>query len=135
MTTAGWCRRELVKDREVGRLRPLYYFSPDLPEDEATLASPNGRWLKTLEFLWSYIPEREHHRVMLPTAPGLTKDDNNYADNPYLLCLASLGYKGAFWSRWRKRDEMAATLGWLVPASEILQLVLDARAERWSIAP
>jgi len=24
---------------------------------------------------------------------------------------------------------------WLVPASEILQLVLDARAERWSIAP
>ncbi len=91
---------------EAGRLRPLYYFSPDLPEDEETLARPDGRWLRTLEFMWEHIPADEHHRVMLPTAPGLTKDDNNYADNPFLLCLAGLGYKGAFWSRWRKRDDI-----------------------------
>jgi hypothetical protein len=43
---------------------------------------------------------------MLPTAPGISKDDNNYADNPYLLCLAKLGYKGAFWSRWRQREQI-----------------------------
>lgn len=91
---------------EGGRLRPLYYFSPDLPEDEETLSRPNGRWLRTLQLMWDHIPADQHHRVMLPTAPGLTKHDNNYADNPFLLCAASLGYKGAFWSRWRKRDSI-----------------------------
>jgi tryptophan 2-C-methyltransferase len=91
---------------EFGRFRPLYYFSPDLPEDAETIASPNGRWLKTLQRIWDYIPEQEHHRVMLPSVPGLTKDDNNYADNPFLTCLVQLGYKGAFWSRWRQRDQI-----------------------------
>jgi tryptophan 2-C-methyltransferase len=91
---------------EFGRLRPLYFFSPELPEDAETIESPSGRWLKTLQFMRDYIPEEEHYRVMLPTAPGLTKDDNNYADNPFLVCLTQLGYKGAFWSRWRQRDQI-----------------------------
>lgn len=89
---------------EFGRLRPLYYFSPELPEDPRTIAAPNGKWTRTLELMREYVPEDQHYRVMLPTVPGLTKDDNNYADNPYLRCLAKLGYKGAFWSRWRERD-------------------------------
>lgn len=91
---------------EFGRLRPLYFFSPELPEDAATIESPSGRWVKTLEFMREYIPAEEHYRVMLPTLPGLTKDDNNYADNPFLICLTELGYKGAFWSRWRERDRI-----------------------------
>jgi tryptophan 2-C-methyltransferase len=89
---------------ESDRFRPLYYFSPDLPEDPDTIARPDGRWLNSLQLLWDRIPSSEHHRVMLPTAPGLTKDDNNYADNPFLVSLVRLGYKGAFWSRWRERD-------------------------------
>lgn len=91
---------------EFNRLRPLYYFSPDLPEDSETLGSPNGRWVKTLQLMREYIPEEEHYRVMLPTIPGLTKDDNNFADNPFLLCLVKLGYKGAYWARWRERDRI-----------------------------
>jgi len=91
---------------EYQRLRPLYYFSPDLPEDPETIDSPNARWMRTLQHMREYIPEKEHYRVMLPTAPGLSKDDNNYADNPFLLCLARLGYKGAYWARWRQRDQI-----------------------------
>ncbi len=91
---------------ELDRLRPVYYFSPALPEDSETIGRPDGRWLKTLQWMWEYIPEADHSRVMLPTAPGLTKDDNNYADNPFLIAQAQLGYKGAFWSRWRRRTEI-----------------------------
>lgn len=91
---------------EYQRLRPLYYFSPDLPEDSETLGSSNGRWIKTLQHLREYIPEKEHYRVMLPTVPGISKDDNNYADNPFLMCLVRLGYKGAYWARWRQRDQI-----------------------------
>jgi tryptophan 2-C-methyltransferase len=89
---------------ERDRFRPLYYFSPELPEDAETVARPDGRWLNSLQLLWDRIPPSDHHRVMLPTAPGLTKDDNNYADNPFLVSMVRLGYKGAFWSRWRERD-------------------------------
>ncbi len=111
---------------EIGRFRPVYFFSPLLPEDPATLASPNGRWVKTLELMRRHVPEEEHYRVMLPTLPGLSKDDNNYADNPYLLSLAKLGYKGAFWSRWRQRDQIlreAVAMG-LAPAPAERSLIL-----------
>jgi hypothetical protein len=89
-----------------GAFRPLYYFSPGLPEDEATVADPAGRRLNTLRLLWDLVPPEDLPRVMLPTAPGLTEHDNNYADNPFLTGLARLGYKGAFWSRWRERDRI-----------------------------
>ncbi|WP_158852141.1 tryptophan 2-C-methyltransferase [Saccharothrix deserti] len=101
-----------------GRFRPLYYFSPLLPEDPETIARPDGRWLNTLRFMWDYIPERDYPRVMLPTAPGLSRHDNNYADNPFLTSLVQLGYRGAFWSRWRDRDrilEEARAKGIAVP--------------------
>lgn len=105
------CRSEAQYERqfmfdEHGRFRPVYFFSPLLPEDPETIASPNGRWIRTLELMRRHIPADEHYRVMLPTAPGLSKDDNNYADNPFLLCLTKLGYKGAFWARWRQRDQI-----------------------------
>jgi hypothetical protein len=102
-----------------GSFRPLYYFSPDLPEDPTTIARPDGCWLKTLEFLWAYIPPADHPRVMLPTAPGLSRHDNNYADNPFLTTLVQLGYRGAYWSRWRDRDaiiEEGRARNILVPA-------------------
>jgi tryptophan 2-C-methyltransferase len=89
-----------------GGFRPLYYFSPELPESPETLGSPNGRWLNTLQFLWDYVPPEDWHRTMLPTAPGLSEHDNNYADNPFLTSMVQLGYKGAFWSRWRDRDRI-----------------------------
>ncbi len=94
--------RQFMFDED-GAFRPLYYFSPDLPEDADTLSRPDGRWMNTLRFLWDYIPEDDHPRVMLPTAPGLSEHDNNYADNPFLTTLVALGYKGAFWSHWRDR--------------------------------
>jgi tryptophan 2-C-methyltransferase len=102
-----------------GEFRPLYYFSPELPEDPDTIARPDGRWLNTLQFMWDYIPESDYPRVMLPTAPGLSRHDNNYADNPFLTSLVQLGYRGAFWSRWRERDailEEARAKGIPVPA-------------------
>jgi len=97
--------RQFVFD-ETGQVRPLYYFSPDLPEGRDVMDVAGGRWLRTLEMMWKHIPEEDHARVMLPTAPGLSKDDNNYADNPFLLCLVQLGYRGAFWSQWRRRDDI-----------------------------
>ncbi|GHF73177.1 tryptophan 2-C-methyltransferase [Amycolatopsis bartoniae] len=97
--------RQFVFDAH-GRFRPVYYLSPLLPEDPATLASPNGRWERTVQLLWDLVPESEYHRVMLPTLPGLTEDDNNYADNPFLLKLIQLGYTGAFWSHWPRRHEI-----------------------------
>ncbi len=103
--SAAEYERQFMFD-EYNRQRPLYYFSPDLPEDPETVNSPNGRWVKTLQLMWEYIPEDQHHNVMLPTIPGCTKDDNNFADNPFLLCLVKLGYKGAYWSRWRERDKI-----------------------------
>jgi tryptophan 2-C-methyltransferase len=97
--------RQFLFDHE-GRLRPVYYLSPELPEDPKTIASPNGRWANTVKLLWDLVPESEHYRVMLPTLPGITEDDNNYADNPFLLRLIQLGYTGAFWSHWPQRREI-----------------------------
>jgi len=91
---------------EHGRIRPVFYFSPELPEDPETIASPSGRWRKSIEFISSHIPKSEHYRVSLPTLPGDSKDDNNYADNPFLRCWVSLGYRGAFYSKWRERDQI-----------------------------
>ncbi len=91
---------------EFNRLRPVYYFSPELPELPETLESPNGRWIETVRLMREYVALEDHPRVMLPSVPGLTKDDNNYADNPFLMCLVKLGYKGAFWSRWSQRDDI-----------------------------
>jgi len=88
-----------------GNFRPIYFFSPELPEGRDQLG-PGDRWLTSLELLWKWVPERDYHRVMLPTSAGLTKEDNNYADNPFLLRLTELGYKGAFWSHWRKREDI-----------------------------
>lgn len=86
-----------------GGFRPVFYFSPDLPEGRRSPA-PGDRWLRSLELLWDCVPQNERHRVMLPTAPGLSEEDNNYADNPFLLRLTQLGYKGAYWSHWRQRS-------------------------------
>lgn len=91
---------------EHDRIRPVFYFSPELPETPETIASPSGRWRKSLEFIWNHIPKSEHYRVSLPTLPGDSKDDNNYADNPFLRCWVSLGYRGAFYSKWRERDQI-----------------------------
>jgi tryptophan 2-C-methyltransferase len=111
LTPADSCRNVVEYERQFmfepsGGFRPLYYFSPELPEDAETIARPDGRWLNSLQFLWDYIPERDHFRAMLPTAPGLSVHDNNYADNPFLLSLVKLGYRGAFWFRWRERDRI-----------------------------
>ncbi|MDX2156175.1 MAG: tryptophan 2-C-methyltransferase [Hyphomicrobiaceae bacterium] len=91
---------------ENGRIRPIFYFSPDLPEDPENIADPSGRWRRSIEFIWDHIPKAEHYRVSLPTLPGDSKDDNNYADNPFLKCWVSLGYRGAFYSKWRERDQI-----------------------------
>lgn len=88
------------------RIRPIFYFSPELPEDPETIASPSGRRRKSIELIWNHIPKSEHYRVSLPTLPGDSKDDNNYADNPFLRCWVSLGYRGAFYSKWRERDQI-----------------------------
>jgi tryptophan 2-C-methyltransferase len=95
--------RQFIFD-ESGAFRPLFYFSPQLPEDEETLNRPNGRRLNTLRLIWDHIPESDQYRAMLPTVPGVTKDDNNGADNPFMVTLVRLGHKGAFWSKWRDRD-------------------------------
>ncbi|MTD58734.1 tryptophan 2-C-methyltransferase [Amycolatopsis pithecellobii] len=97
--------RQFVFDH-AGRFRPVYYLSPLLPEDSGTVAAPNGRWVNTVQLLWDLVPESDRYRVMLPTLPGLTEDDNNYADNPFLLKLNQLGYTGAFWSHWPRRHEI-----------------------------
>ena len=94
---------------EDGRDRPVFYFSPDLPEDPATLDRPDGRWVRTIELIQSYVPVKEHYRVALPTVSGAGEDDNNYADNPFLQRAAALGYKGAYYSWWRSRHEVMAT--------------------------
>jgi len=97
--------RQFMFDED-GRLRPVFYFSPDLPEDPETIASPSGRWRSSIQLMWDHIPKEEHYRVTLPTLPGDSKDDNNYADNPFLKCWTKLGYKGAFYSKWRERDQI-----------------------------
>lgn len=88
---------------ESGRFRPVYFLSPELPEAPETVQSPNGRWVNSIDLLHELVPARDLHRVMLPTLPGRTQDDNNYADNPFLLRLTELGYTGAFWSHWPER--------------------------------
>ncbi|AYY13613.1 tryptophan 2-C-methyltransferase [Actinobacteria bacterium YIM 96077] len=91
-----------------GNFRPVFFFSPDLPDGGAEPA-PDHRWTRSIDLLWEWVPEHDRHRVMLPTAPGLSEDDNNYADNPFLTRLTELGYTGAFWSHWRDREEIMAT--------------------------
>ncbi|WP_034268597.1 tryptophan 2-C-methyltransferase [Haloechinothrix halophila] len=110
LTPSGRCstveyERQFMFDRH-DRFRPVYFLSPNLPEDRATVDSPSGRWAHSIELLHDLVPEEELHRVMLPTLPGLTQDDNNYADNPFLLRLIELGYTGAFWSHWPRRAEI-----------------------------
>lgn len=94
---------------ENGRIRPVFYFSPDLPEDPETLSRPDGRWVKTIRWIQEYVPASEHYRVALPTVAGDGQDDNNYADNPFLQRAVGLGYKGAYYSWWRSREEIMAT--------------------------
>lgn len=89
---------------ERGEFRLVCYFSPDLTEDEGTLADPTGVRRRSVEFLWDLIDPADHHRVMLPSVEGMSENDNNYADNPFLTGLVELGYKGAFWSHWRERE-------------------------------
>jgi tryptophan 2-C-methyltransferase len=91
---------------EAGRIRPVFYFSPDLPEDPETIERPDGRWVKTIRWIQQYVPESVHYRVALPTVTGDGKDDNNYADNPFLKQAAALGYKGAYYSWWRDRERI-----------------------------
>jgi tryptophan 2-C-methyltransferase len=90
---------------EERRLRPVFYFSPDLPEDPETIERPDGKWLNTIRWIQDYVPKSEHYRVALPTIAG---DDNNYADNPFLQRAVALGYKGAYYSWWRDRDRINA---------------------------
>lgn len=97
--------RQFMVDAD-GTQRPVFYFSPDLPEDPRTVASPNGRWTRTLELMREHIPDSELHRVMVPTVSGSSQQDANYADNPFLACLLELGYRGAYWSYWPRRDEI-----------------------------
>ncbi|WP_283135127.1 tryptophan 2-C-methyltransferase [Rhizohabitans arisaemae] len=89
---------------ESGDFRLVCYFSPDLPEDPATVNSPNGIWRASVDFLWDRIPKSEYYRVMLPTIDGSSENDNNYADNPFLTSLKRKGYTGAFWAHWRDRE-------------------------------
>lgn len=104
---------------EDGCIRPVFYFSPDLPEDPATIGRPDGRWVNTIHWIRQHVPESEHHRVALPTVSGSGPDDNNYADNPFLKCAAALGYKGAYYSWWPHRERIlreAEAAGLLRPA-------------------
>lgn len=96
---------------EQGRVRPVFYFSPDLPEDPETLSRPNGRWTNTIRWIQQYVPASEHYRVALPTVAGDGQDDNNYADNPFLQRAVSLGYKGAYYSWWRQRQQIMSGAG------------------------
>jgi tryptophan 2-C-methyltransferase len=91
---------------EEGRIRPVFYFSPDLPEDPRTVRRPDGRRVNTIRWIRQYVPETEHYRVALPTLAGDGRDDNNYADNPFLKQAAALGYKGAYYSWWRNRERI-----------------------------
>lgn len=94
---------------EDGRLRPVFYFSPDLPEDPDTLSRPDGQWVNTIRWIRDYVPKSEHYRVALPTLPGGERgESNNYADNPFLQQAVALGYKGAYYSWWRDRDRIQA---------------------------
>jgi tryptophan 2-C-methyltransferase len=111
LTPRERCAGELEYERQFlfdnrGRIRPVYYFSPDLPETEETRSAPDGRWVNSLNLLRELVPPEQHHRVMLPTLPGCCEDDNNYADNPFLLRLTELGYTGAFWSHWPLREQI-----------------------------
>lgn len=117
LSTYDQCTSRVEYERQfmfdpMGGFRPVYYFSPQLPEGGVN-TRPGDRWLTSLELLWEWVPLRDRPRVMLPTAPGLTPEDNNYADNPFLLRLTELGYKGAFWSHWPLREEI---MGGTVPA-------------------
>lgn len=94
---------------EQGRSRPVFYFSPELPEDPDTIARADGRWVNTIRWIQQYVPASEHYRVALPTVAGDGKDDNNYADNPFLQRAVSLGCKGAYYSWWRRREEIMST--------------------------
>lgn len=91
---------------EAGRIRPVFYFSPDLPEDPETIERPNGRWVNTIRWIHQYVPESVHYRVALPTETGDGKNDNNYADNPFLMQAVALGYKGAYYSWWPHRERI-----------------------------
>jgi hypothetical protein len=64
--------------------------------------------VNTIRWIQDYVPESEHYRVALPTIPGNSADDNNYADNPFLQCATALGYKGAYYSWWRHRERIMA---------------------------
>ncbi len=94
---------------EDGRLRPVFYFSPDLPEDRATIERPDGQWVNTIRWIRNYVPASEYYRVALPTLAGAERgESNNYADNPFLQQAVALGYKGAYYSWWRDRDRILA---------------------------
>ncbi|UQS23756.1 tryptophan 2-C-methyltransferase [Amycolatopsis thermalba] len=95
--------RQFMFDR-AGGFRPVYYFSPELRGDDER--GPGQRYDHALELLWDYVPHQDRLRVMLPTRPGLSPEDNNYADNPFLLRLTELGYTGAYWSHWPRRYQI-----------------------------
>ena len=100
ITSYEW---QFMFDRD-GGFRPVYYFSPGLLGDDE--GGPGQRYDHALEQLWGFVPQHDRLRVMLPTSPGLSPEDNNYADNPFLLRLTELGHTGAYWSHWPERYQI-----------------------------
>jgi tryptophan 2-C-methyltransferase len=94
---------------EHGRTRPVYYFSPDLPEPPEVVSSPSGRRIATLRLIHEWVPRSEHARVMLQPLASATDDfSNTQVDPPLLIALYKLGYRGSAWSWWPKLKEIEA---------------------------
>jgi tryptophan 2-C-methyltransferase len=94
---------------ESDRPRPVYYFSPALPEGSARVVDPRHRWQRTIGLIRAYVPAADYARVILPTVPDTEASrDGEVVDDPFLTCLVALGYKGPYWSHWPRREEIFA---------------------------
>jgi tryptophan 2-C-methyltransferase len=92
---------------EGGRPRPVYYFSPTLPEPPEILNDPAGRRTATLRFIYDHTPPSALPRIMIAPLPadpaGRTQA---LVGNVTLREMLRLGYRGSAWSYWSRMDSI-----------------------------
>jgi hypothetical protein len=90
-----------------GLPRPVYYFSPSLPESPDVVNDPAGLRTATLRFIYEHTPSSALPRIMIAPLPSNPAGRTQaLVGNVALQQMIKLGYRGSAWSYWSRIDSI-----------------------------